>query len=192
MRNPESASVKSEADGLLSGFAPVSQVDANILILGSMPGKKSLELQQYYGHARNLFWPIIAEIFEFDKHLDYVSRCQKLIEHQLAVWDVLKHCERPGSLDSAIKKDSMIINDFERFFQDHPKVQKVLFNGKTAEKLFLRFVQPGLKHLKLIYQGLPSTSPANASMPREVKQKLWKKAFMQTSAVHRYSYDFQT
>jgi len=178
MRNPESASVKSEADGLLSGFAPVSQVDANILILGSMPGKKSLELQQYYGHARNLFWPIIAEIFEFDKHLDYVSRCQKLIEHKLAVWDVLKHCERPGSLDSAIKKDSMIINDFERFFQDHPKVQKVLFNGKTAEKLFLRFVQPGLKHLKLIYQGLPSTSPANAGVSTAVKLKQWQTALI--------------
>ena len=89
---------------LSQGFPPVAREDAQILVLGSLPGVRSIEMQQYYAHAQNAFWEIMRGLFAIEG--DYAQRCQQLIEHRIAVWDVLQSSVRPGSLDADIRMDS--------------------------------------------------------------------------------------
>ena len=92
----------------MSGFPPIIGGEPRILILGSMPGIKSLEAVEYYAHPQNAFWWIMAQLFELDLRADYPQRCRALIRAGVAVWDVLHDCERPGSLDSSIVRLSLI------------------------------------------------------------------------------------
>ena len=98
------------------GFGPVVDAQCRVLVLGSMPGIASLEKHQYYGHPRNLFWPIMGELFGAHPSLDYSERLRHLLEHHVALWDVLKLCQRPGSLDADIVAGSEQVNDFHSLF----------------------------------------------------------------------------
>lgn len=156
-------------------FAPVSDGDAHILILGSFPGELSLEKQQYYGHPRNGFWSIMAQILGFDTTLDYPARIDKLRENRIALWDVLQSCNRNGSLDSAIEKGSIVVNDFESLFNRCPELSAICFNGRRAEAEFKKHVLP-LMHARLgkcELICLPSTSPALASLTFQQKLSAW-------------------
>lgn len=134
-----------------------------------MPGTKSLELNQYYGHNQNNFWKFIFNIFNEDFSTDYEKRKAILIKNKIAVWDVLQYCERIGSLDSAIKNE--IANDFETFLAQHPNIKTILFNGQKAAAFFKKYVKINESY-KLI--TLPSTSPANASKNYQSKLDEWK------------------
>ena len=84
-------------------FAPVAAADSRLLILGSMPGVRSLQLQQYYGHPQNRFWPLLALLLGYEKVPDaYAEKKQMLLDNRIALWDVLGYCQREGSLDSDI------------------------------------------------------------------------------------------
>jgi TDG/mug DNA glycosylase family protein len=159
-------------------FPPISDNKASILILGSMPSVKSLEQQQYYAHPRNAFWPIMSVLFEMESKLNYEQRCKNLIAHHVGVWDVLKACQRQGSLDVDIDTSSMIINDFNLFLQQHPNIEKIVFNGTKAEQIFKRLVLPTLteQQTTIIRLRLPSTSPAHASCSLENKIVIWQQA----------------
>ena len=161
---------------MVTGFPPIASDDAEILILGSIPSVKSLEESQYYGHPRNAFWYIMGKLLGFAPSLDYEKRKAFLIKHKIALLDVLKGCEREGSLDSAIKNDSMEINDFDTFFKSHPNIRRVFFNGIKAETEFRKRVLPELKekHLDIEFKRLPSTSPAMASLTKSAKLAEWK------------------
>lgn len=150
-------------------FAPISNKQANILILGTMPGTKSLELNQYYGHNQNNFWKFMFNIFNEDFSNDYETKKALLQKNKIALWDVLQFCDRVGSLDSAIKNE--IANDFETFLKQHPNIKTILFNGQKAAAFFKKYVQ-----LKNQYQliTLPSTSPANAAKTYQSKLDEWK------------------
>lgn len=157
-------------------FAPIAAKDAQLLILGSMPGIKSLQEQQYYAHPRNAFWPIMASLYDFNLSLDYLARCQQLIQHQIAVWDVLKSCQRQGSLDQHIEPDSMVANDFHSFLKQQSQIKCIYFNGGKAEQVFKRHVMPSLNsERELTFQRLPSTSPAHAAKNLDEKCQIWKK-----------------
>ncbi len=161
----------------LTGFEPIENIDAKILILGSMPSETSLRKQQYYAHQRNAFWPIILSIYAENPEMDYSRRKKLLIQKHIAVWDVLKSCHRSGSLDSAIQMDTIITNDFNNFFSTHRQIQKVCFNGAKAETIFSKTVIATIKEQfsHLNYVRLPSTSPAHASITLQDKIKIWKK-----------------
>lgn len=150
-------------------FAPISNNEANILILGTMPGTKSLELNQYYGHNQNNFWKFMFAIFNEDFSNDYETKKVLLQKNKIALWDVLQFCDRVGSLDSAIKNE--IANDFETFLKQHPNIKTILFNGQKAAAFFKKYVQ-----IKNTYQliTLPSTSPANAAKTYQSKLEEWK------------------
>ena len=157
------------------GFPPIANQDARILILGSMPGRKSLEEQQYYAHPRNSFWSIMNRLFNIDKGIIYEQRKKLLMENYIALWDVLKSCYREGSLDSNIDHATIETNDFNLLFQTHKNIEHVFFNGVKAEQLFKKAVLINIKKVRsLKYHTLPSTSPAHASMTFEQKLEKWK------------------
>lgn len=155
-------------------FAPIVDGNSHTLVLGSLPGRKSLEMQQYYAHPQNAFWKLMAKIHGTDAMPDYAARIRLLKKNRIALWDVCAAAERPGSLDSAIV--SAVANDFAKFFRAHPKIRRVFFNGRKAEEIFRRRVLPGLgahfAHLE--YASLPSTSPAHAGMSFEKKLARWR------------------
>jgi hypoxanthine-DNA glycosylase len=155
---------------VLEGLPPIVTDGARMLILGNMPSVLSLEAQQYYGNPRNGFWRITGEIFGFDASAPYDVRLAALCARGVAVWDVLRLCRRHGSLDSAIEPDSMVANDFECFFDAHPAIDRVFFNGAAAEKNFGRLAAIDRP---LRYRRLPSTSPAQ-TMRYEDKLSAWR------------------
>ena len=154
------------------GFPPVARGDARVLVLGSLPGARSIALQQYYAHPQNAFWPIMRELFGIDG--DYVSRCDQLLENRVALWDVLHRSVRPGSMDADIQLGSAVANDFLGFLGDHTDIRLVVFNGKKAEQLFTRLVSADVVADGIVRVGLPSTSPAYASMPFSGKLAAWR------------------
>ena len=160
----------------VTGFSPLSKADARVLVLGSMPGVKSLEMQQYYGHPRNGFWPIMTCLFGTINIDDYRQKQDLLTANKIALWDVLKNCYRPGSMDSAIDQDRLECNDFARFFCSHPDIRRVYFNGAAAEKIYKKWVDPVLvdDYGYLQYYKLPSTSPAYAAMSLIEKTEKWR------------------
>ncbi len=113
---------------------------------------------------------------------DYAARCDLIRRYNLALWDVLKYCERKGSLDAAIQQDSMIVNDFAAFFKKHKTIMQVCLNGGTAARVFQKHVMSSLAEdiaARLTIIQLPSTSPAHAGMRYVDKLKAWKKSLTQ-------------
>jgi double-stranded uracil-DNA glycosylase len=159
----------------IQSFPPIASRTARVLILGTMPGKASLREGQYYAHPQNVFWRILGEILGFDPASPYDARVASVQSADIAVWDVLKSCVRESSLDSAIEASSIVPNDLAAFLAEHPQVRRICFNGATAEALYMRHVRPRLaanpdvQHLRL-----PSTSPANASVPLSEKVRAWR------------------
>src|SRR5690349_3055150 len=158
-------------------FPPIAKRDAHTLILGSLPGQRSLQMQQYYAHPQNAFWKLMAAIFDVEGSLPYARRVQVLTRNHIALWDVLAAAERPGSLDSSIVHASALANDFAKFFRAHPRIRRVFFNGRKAEDMYRRFVLPGLgdEFSYIRYEGLPSTSPAHAGMTFAKKLDRWSR-----------------
>jgi len=151
-------------------FPPISDKNANILILGTMPGERSLALNQYYGHGGNQFWPILFKLFNIPESSNYEHKRQLLLNHRIALWDVLKACEREGSSDNAIIKEEP--NDFKTFFKNHPEIKQVFFNGKNAQAYYDKYVgiKDGHKFITL-----PSTSRMNSWTTLEEKYDEWQK-----------------
>ncbi len=158
----------------IESFPPIAAENARVLILGSIPGKASLAAGQYYAHPRNQFWPIMAELLGSLPVLDYAGKIQMLLDARIALWDVMKSCYRPGSLDAAIAKQSMVANDFKSFLLAHPGIAHVFFNGATAEQAFRRLVLPELEQRTLTLLRLPSTSPAHATLSYQQKLQRWR------------------
>ena len=156
------------------GFPPIARPDATLLVLGSLPGARSIEEQQYYAHPQNAFWKIMREVFAIDG--DYEARCRMLMQNRIALWDVLQSSVRPGSMDADIKLDSARANDFAAFFRSHSGIRQVCFNGRKAEQMFTKFVSDVPQGVQLV--SLPSTSPAYASLPFSAKLELWRTALL--------------
>jgi TDG/mug DNA glycosylase family protein len=168
---------------LVASFAPVSNISATTLVLGSMPGVASIEANQYYAHPRNAFWRIMGELLEFSPDAPYADRLHALETAGIALWDVLRSCHRAGSLDTSIKRDSIEVNDFRRFYSRHPNIRLVCFNGSMAERIYLRHVLPTVENMRLSYLRLPSTSPAHAALSLSQKAEIWRAAI--NAAIHR-------
>jgi len=153
----------------VSGFAAESNATARILILGSMPGQRSLDENRYYAHPRNTFWDIMGELFDAGREHSYAQSLSLLNKQNIALWDVLQRCERQGSLDSAIRSEALVINDFASFFTRHTEIHSVFFNGKKAYELYKKHYADNTHQLI----ALPSTSPANAKMSFSGKLEYW-------------------
>lgn len=163
---------------LIQSFPPLARADATCLVLGSIPGRRSLAGKQYYAHPQNAFWRIFAALLGFDPAAPYAARCAALTGGGIALWDVLASCRRAGSLDSSVEEDSIAANDIAGFLQSHRAIIAIRFNGALAEKTFRRHVLPILpEEQRAIHrQRLPSTSPAHAGMCFEDKLVAWRSA----------------
>jgi hypoxanthine-DNA glycosylase len=152
-----------------TSFAPISNTDTTILILGTIPGDKSLELGEYYGHSRNRFWKIISTITGNDLPLTYSDKKELLIKSKIGIWDVAHKANRKGSLDSAIEDEEP--NDLDSFITRHKNLKVIGFNGTKSQALFDKYFdrKNGLK-----YFSLPSTSPANTGIDFDNICKLWR------------------
>ena len=157
----------------LVAFPPVARPDARILILGSMPSAASLEVGFYYGHPRNAFWRILSEVFDAPLPETIEDKTALLVDHHLALWDSLNACEREGSLDSAIRQPEL--NDFGALFRECPEIGRVLFNGGTAHRLFMKTGKPLLEGRE--WRVMPSTSPAY-TLSYERKLAQWRQALI--------------
>lgn len=156
-------------------FAPVIDEKCKILILGTMPGDKSIKENKYYANSQNQFWRIMALVTNENFLINYDQKKDLLIHKRIAIWDVLMHCEREGSLDVNISDETP--NDFISFFNEYPNINKVFFNGSKAEKLFKKF---NLHDYSKKYQILPSTSSMNTSMNLEKKANIWKSKILES------------
>lgn len=152
-------------------FPPVAPRNARVLVLGSMPSVASLGQGFYYAHPQNAFWRIVAAVYGEPVPGSVPEKVALLERHGVAMWDVLQSCERVGSLDSAIRKPAP--NDFASLFERCPDIEKVLFNGGTAHRLFMKCAPEYLRGRA--WARLPSTSPAY-TLPYERKLALWREA----------------
>ena len=161
---------------LTTGFSPLVSPNATVLVLGTLPSRKSLEFGQYYGHPQNAFWKIMGELFGAHRELPYEERTRHLLARGVAVWDVLAASVRPGSMDADIDIGTAKPNDFDRLFNAYPDIGLVCFNGRTAERLYMTHVAPAIENRsnRLRFHALPSTSPAYAAMSFEEKLDAWQ------------------
>lgn len=160
-----------------TSFPPIALQNASVLILGSMPGERSLELNQYYAKPGNSFWYIMGEICGAKLELLYPDRVAKLTAAGIALWDVLQHCEREGSLDSSIVHGTETPNDFAAFLVAHPHIRAIFFNGQKTENSFCKLVQTKLAPAllsEIVLRRLPSTSGAHSRMSKQEKVQAWR------------------
>jgi hypoxanthine-DNA glycosylase len=158
-------------DALLDGLAPVFAANTRLIVLGSFPGVASLRAQQYYGHPRNHFWPILSALWGVELvPMPYERRLDEVRARGLGIWDVYARCEREGSLDSAIRAAEL--NDLAGLKRAAPRLEAIAHNGGESARAMKHTRALGLPVLRL-----PSTSPANASWSFERKLAAWRAAF---------------
>lgn len=169
----DGAAERPGVDALQHGLAPVAGPATRLLVLGSFPGAASLRAQQYYGHPRNHFWPILSALWNTDlMTMPYADRLSAMQARGLGLWDVYAACRREGSLDSTIT--DAVPNDLPGLAARLPQLQAIAHNGGESAR--------GMKvtaALGLPVHRLPSTSPANASWSFERKRAAWAAVFNQ-------------
>ena len=150
---------------VLHPFSPVINEYSKVLILGSFPSVVSRKNNFYYGNKNNRFYKILNSLFNLDYDLNLKSNDFKknfLLEHKIALFDVVKSCEIIKSYDNSI--NSVEYNDIENIIKNS-KISLIILNGEKAYKLFLNYL---VTHkIKVKYIKLPSTSSANAKASLE-------------------------
>lgn len=141
---------------VLHNFPPVFDKNSKILILGSFPSVKSRQDEFYYANPQNRFWKVLSNIFCENIPDDITTKTEFLLNHKIALWDVVANCDIIGSSDSTIK--NIVPNDLVSVLQSAPICQ-IFVNGNTAKKIYDRFI---FNQINQTAYPLPSTSPANA------------------------------
>lgn len=148
-------------------FEPVYDGNSEILILGSFPSVKSREQGFYYGHPRNRFWKVLSTLLDCEEPVGTEEKKKMLLQHHIAVWDVIDSCDIKGSSDSSIR--NVVPADIAGLLLES-SIHGIYANGKTAGKLYQKYIQPEVDREIVT---LPSTSPANAAYSVEDLIKAW-------------------
>ena len=139
-----------------------------MLVLGSLPGEKSLAAQRYYAHPQNRFWHLIGKVIGVElEPLGYEERLEALLTAKVGLWDTVASAQRTGSLDASIREAEH--NPLEELAASLPDLRAVGFNGATSARIGM----PQLAYTGLALVPLPSSSPAYATMRLAEKEKLW-------------------
>ena len=141
-------------------FAPVYDCQSRVLILGTMPSPKSRANGFYYSHPQNRFWRIMGDIFDQLVPDAPEQKRDWLMDHRIALWDVLHSCDITGADDSSIRNP--VPNDLTQIINYAP-IQAIFTTGTKAAALYKRFCLPSIGMEAI---ALPSTSPANCRFYR--------------------------
>lgn len=153
-----------------SSFPPVVAPDTRVLVLGSLPGERSLVAGRYYAHPQNRFWHLIGKVIGVElTPLDYEGRLTALLAARVGLWDTVASARRIGSLDAAIRDAEH--NPLVDLAASLPELRAVGFNGQASARIGI----PQLAGTNLALIPLPSSSPANAAIPLAEKEKLWRR-----------------
>ena len=166
----------------VASFPPQVAVGCRVLVLGTVPSLRSLQVRQSYAHPHNLFWPFMEVLFGISTQAPYAERIARLHDAGVGLWDVLRECERPGSLDGSIRVRSEVPNDVPALLRAYPTIRMIALNGVKALRVFERRIAPLIQAGQGRTPGiiaLPSTSPANASITREAKLQRWRELLRQ-------------
>ena len=157
---------------VLKSFNPIIDVHSKILILGSMPSVKSLEQQEYYAHPQNRFWKIMAVLCNYPNlyKSNFKMKTDVMLKNNIALWDVIKTCNREGSLDSAIEDEKP--NDIRNLLKKYSNIKKIYLNGNKSYSAFKKYFPDLLE--KYTCFKMPSTSPANAKYSLEKLLTEWE------------------
>ena len=153
---------------IIHPLKPLYRVDSKILILGSFPSVKTREYGFFYGHPQNRFWPLMERIFNVALTRDIEERKAFLLEHRIALYDVIYQCDIIGSSDASIQ--NVIPSDLGSIFRA-ADIRQVFCNGATSHRYYVKYQEPstGVKAVKL-----PSTSPANARAGLDDLYRQWR------------------
>ena len=150
-------------------FPPVVDPHVQLLVLGSLPGERSLAEQRYYAHPQNQFWRLISPAAGRDlTTLDYDARLAALLEAHIGLWDVVASAHRTGSTDAAIREPEH--HDIAALAATLPDLRAIAFNGGTAWRHGMR--QLGHNAAKFATIPLPSSSPLH-TIPLAEKLPPW-------------------
>ena len=170
------------------GFEPVFDERSRILVLGSFPSVLSRENAFYYGNPQNRFWRVMAACLgesvpqnegglsddgrPLTLEESIAAKKQMLLEHGIALWDVIASCDIKGSSDASIK--NVVPAQVERVLEE-AHIGAVICNGGTAGRLYKRYLQ---WQVGLAAHVLPSTSPANAAWQLERLTARWQEELL--------------
>lgn len=149
-------------------IAPVYDNESKILILGSFPSVKSREQQFFYGHKQNRFWRVLARVLGCAVPESIDEKRVMLLNHHIAVWDVIASCEITGSSDASIR--DVVPNDLSCILSC-ADIRSIYTNGAKAHQLYKKYIFPVNGREAFL---LPSTSPANAGYSLERLVEVWK------------------
>jgi hypoxanthine-DNA glycosylase len=150
-------------------FPPVIDPHVRLLVLGSLPGERSLAERRYYAHPQNQFWRLISPAAGVDlSPLPYDARLAALLDAHIGLWDVVATATRAGSSDAAIRDHAP--NDLEQLAAKLPRLRAIAFNGGTAHKIGLRLMEDHVQRYDLV--ALPSSSPLH-TIGIAAKQGAW-------------------
>ncbi len=147
---------------------PLFRADSRILILGSFPSVKTREYGFFYGHPRNRFWPLLERIFDVELSIDIEERRAFLLQHHLALYDVIYQCDIIGSSDASIQ--NVVPSDLSPIFTE-ADIKQVFCNGGTAYRYYQKYQEQNTGYQAI---QLPSTSPANARSSMDHLYDQWK------------------
>ncbi|HRE34384.1 MAG: DNA-deoxyinosine glycosylase [Sphingopyxis sp. 65-8] len=140
-----------------ASFAPHVAPDTRLLILGSLPGARSLAERRYYAHPTNQFWRLVGEVIGQPlAAMTYEARLATLADAKIGLWDVIRSAERRTSSDSLIREAEA--HDLATLIAALPDMRMIAFNGGKAAAIGRRQL-PVLEGAALV--DLPSSSAAN-------------------------------
>ncbi|MCQ2148230.1 MAG: DNA-deoxyinosine glycosylase [Bacteroidales bacterium] len=157
------------------GLEPLLCENPRILVLGSLPSDKSIQRQEYYGNPKNLFWRVIAGVFDTDIPTDYNRKINLLANKGIVLWDIYHSAHREGSLDSNIAEPEF--NDIASLLRDYPSIKTIALNGGTAEKGFKRYrrtCNPDLSGITIIPLKSTSSMVVTAGWNLERLTEQWR------------------
>ncbi|MEA3373550.1 MAG: DNA-deoxyinosine glycosylase [Campylobacterota bacterium] len=150
-------------------FDPIVNARSKVLILGSFPSLKSFELNFYYAHPRNQFWPIVEKLFDVTLP-DNEARHNFALDKGIAMWDTYGALERTQGNSSDANLANLQPNDIPALLKKYPSIKSVFCTGKKSYEGIKKF----FPDLALTVTLLPSTSPAYAILKFDAKLKAYE------------------